>query len=82
MHTSDEKEFFLENGYLHASGVVEGEHLDFLRSEFDRVWEAESPKVNQHKLLKYPVFIELIEHPPIVERHRRGGTLIHASSPT
>jgi hypothetical protein len=70
MYTSEEKAFFFENGYLHAAGVVEGEHLDLLRTEFDRIWEAESPKVNQHKLLKYPVFIDLIEHPPIVDRHR------------
>jgi hypothetical protein len=70
MHTPKEKAFFLENGYLHASGVLDGEHLALLRDEFDRIWDLESPKVNQHKLLKYPVFIALIEHPPILDRHR------------
>ena len=35
------------------------------------VWEAEKPaKVNQHKLLKYPEFIDFIEHEPILERHK------------
>lgn len=70
MYTPKEKALFLEHGYLHASGVVQGEHLEILQTEFDRVWDAENPKVNQHKLLKYPVFIDLIEHPPIVDRHR------------
>ena len=70
MFTKDGKAFFLENGYLHARGVVTGAHLEQLRSEFDRVWKAEGPKVNQHKLLKHRVFIDLIEHPPILERHR------------
>ncbi len=70
MYTTEEKRFFLEHGYLHAKGMVEGEHLELLRCEFNRIWELEGPKVNQHKLLKYPVFIDLIEHPPIVDRHR------------
>lgn len=70
MYTAEEKTFFLEHGYLHAKGVVEGEHLELLRREFDRIWALEKPRVNQHKLLKYPVFIDLIEHPPIVDRHR------------
>ena len=44
--------------------------LALLRIEFDRVWDAESPKVNQNKLLKYQAFIDLLEHPPIIDRHR------------
>lgn len=70
MYTSEEKSFFMENGYLHASGLLETDHLALFRSEFDRIWELENPKVNQHKLLKYRHFIELIEYAPILERHR------------
>jgi hypothetical protein len=70
MITAGEREFFLEHGYLHARGVLTRAHLERVRAEFDRVWEMEKPKVNQHRLLKYPTFIELIEHPPILERHR------------
>ena len=70
MYTPEEKAFFLEHGYLHATGVLDEGHLALLRIEFDRVWDAESPKVNQHKLLKYQAFIDLLEHPPIIDRHR------------
>ena len=70
MNTPEERDFFLANGYLHASGVVDGDHLVLLQTEFERVWALENPKVNQHKLLKYRAFIELIEHSPILDRHR------------
>jgi hypothetical protein len=70
MWTPEEKHLFLEHGYLHAPGVLTGAHLERIQSEFDRVWEQEQPRVNQHRLLKYPAFIDLIEHPPILERHR------------
>ena len=70
MNNPEEKQFFLEHGYFHARGVLTPEYLAHVRSEFDRVWELERPRVNQHKLLKYPAFIELIEHPPILDRHR------------
>jgi hypothetical protein len=70
MWTEEEQRFFLENGYLHARGVLSGDHLARIQTEFDRIWELEKPPVNQHKLLRYPAFIELIEHPPIFERHR------------
>jgi hypothetical protein len=72
MITAAEKSFFLENGYLHARGVLDLVHLEKVQQAFDQVWEAESPsgKVNQHKLLKHPLFIELIEYPPILDRHR------------
>ncbi len=72
MITAAEKKFFIEQGYWHARGVLSSEHLSCVRQVFDEVWAAESPhgKVNQHKLLKYPLFIELIEHPPILDRHR------------
>jgi hypothetical protein len=70
MTTPEEKQFFLEHGYLHALDVLTANHLATIQSEFDRVWELEKPRVNQHRLLKYPAFIELIEHPPILDRHR------------
>ncbi|MEM7128293.1 MAG: phytanoyl-CoA dioxygenase family protein [Chloroflexota bacterium] len=70
MYTQEEMDFFLENGYLHAPKVLNQEELAYYRGEFDRVWEAEKPKVNQHRLLKYDSFIELIEHPNILNRQR------------
>src|ERR1051325_9181392 len=70
MITSDEKTFLLEQGYLHARRVLTSDHLERVRAEFDRVWQSEGPGVNQEKLLKHKTFIELIEHPPILERHR------------
>ena len=70
MWTEEEKGFFLENGYLHARGVLTRDLLARVQAEFDRVWEIEKPRVNQHKLLKYATFRELIEHTPILERHR------------
>jgi hypothetical protein len=70
MITTDERDFFQREGYLHVPGVLAGDHLRLIQDEFDRVWEIEKPKVNQHRLLKYQPFIDLIEHPPILERHK------------
>lgn len=71
MITAEEKEFFLEHGYLVVEGAVKGEHLQRLQREFDEVWEKEkAPPCTQHELLKYRTFIELIEHPPILDRQR------------
>jgi ectoine hydroxylase-related dioxygenase (phytanoyl-CoA dioxygenase family) len=71
MITPEEKEFFLEHGYLVVEGAVRGEHLTRLQREFDEVWEKEkAPPCTQHELLKYRTFIDLIEHPPILDRHR------------
>jgi hypothetical protein len=70
MITPAEMNFFLEHGYLHVPGVLSGDHLALIQAEFDRVWELEKPRVNQHKLLKYQAFIDLIEHPPILARHK------------
>lgn len=67
--TDDEKAFFLERGYLHARGVLDLAHLHRIRAEFDRVW-ALGRRCNQHELLQHPDLIDLIEHPPILERHR------------
>lgn len=70
MKTPAERAFFLEHGYLHVPGVLAGDHLKQVQDEFDRVWELEKPKVNQHRLLKHQLFIDLIEHPPILDRQR------------
>ncbi len=70
MNTQEEKTFFLEQGYLHAKGVLSGEYLAHIQQEFDRIWELEKPRVSQHQLLKHKTFIDLIEHAPILERMR------------
>jgi len=70
MKTPEERAAFLEQGYLHVRGVVSGAELTALRDEFDRVWDLEGPRVNQHRLLKYSAFRELIERPAILERHQ------------
>lgn len=70
MITPEERDFFLEHGYLHVPGVLSGDHLTLIQDEFDRVWEMEKPKVNQHRLLKHQAFIDLIEHPPILDRQQ------------
>jgi ectoine hydroxylase-related dioxygenase (phytanoyl-CoA dioxygenase family) len=71
MITEQEKEFFLREGYLKVEGVLQGDHLAQIQRAFDHAWETEGNKhVNQHGLLKYQEFIDLIEHPPILDRHR------------
>ena len=70
MRTSEEKATFLEHGFLHAPGVLDMQQVKLYRQEFDRVWDLEAPKVNQHKLLQYQAFIDLIEHPAILERQQ------------
>lgn len=70
MKTATEKSFFLEHGYLHVPGALDQAELERYRQEFDRVWELEAPRVNQHKLLKHQAFIDLIEHPSILERQQ------------
>jgi ectoine hydroxylase-related dioxygenase (phytanoyl-CoA dioxygenase family) len=69
MHTQDERERFLKDGYLQVQGVLSPEHLERVRAEFDRVWGLGRP-CNQHELLKHRTLIELIEHPAILDRHR------------
>ena len=66
----NEKEFFLEQGYLHVTGALSPEELAIYQAEFDRVWETEKAPVNQHKLLKHRAFIDLIENPAILKIHR------------
>lgn len=69
MYSEEEKDQFLRNGYLHARGVLSPEHLKQVRDEFDRIWDLGN-RCNQHELLKHRTFIELIEHPAILDRHR------------
>ncbi len=68
MITAAERESFLENGFLHVSQVLDQALLDRIRDEFEQVWAAEG-RANQLVLLKYRTFIDLIEHPPILDRH-------------
>jgi ectoine hydroxylase-related dioxygenase (phytanoyl-CoA dioxygenase family) len=62
--------FFEANGYVLLRGVLQGDHLKAIQQAYDEVWEAEGSPCNQHKLLKHPPFIELIEHTPILDQHR------------
>ena len=69
MITREETTQFLEHGYLHVPGVLTGNHLTQVQSEFDRVWGLPGQS-NQSKLLQHRTFIDLIEHPAILDRHR------------
>ena len=68
----DEKDwsYFNQHGYALIKGVLQGDHLRSIQQSFNEVWEAEPAPRNQHKLLKYRSFIDLVEHPPILENHR------------
>jgi hypothetical protein len=70
MLTAEEMTFFLDNGYLHVKGVLSGDYLHYIDREFDRVWELHQPRVSQHQLLQHQSFIDLIEHPAILDRHK------------
>jgi ectoine hydroxylase-related dioxygenase (phytanoyl-CoA dioxygenase family) len=80
MLTRDERELFLKQGYLVVEDVVSGTHLAQIRDAFEDVWAKEQPGrqafnptseiVRMYQLLKYRPFIELVEHPPILDRHR------------
>ena len=69
MITLEEKEQFLDLGYLHVRGIVTGEHLACLQAEFDRVWDLPG-RSSQHKLLQHKSFLELIALPAILDRAR------------
>lgn len=71
MWTPEEKASFLEQGYLHVKGILEPDLLTHLQEEYDRVWAlGDGIHINQHELLKHQTFIDFIEYPPILERHR------------
>ena len=67
--TPEEKQQFLDQGYLRVPGVLSGDHLACVQSEFDRVWDLPGQS-NQHKLFQHRTFIDLIEHPAILDRQR------------
>ncbi|MBE84969.1 MAG: hypothetical protein CME21_20625 [Gemmatimonadetes bacterium] len=70
MKSAEELHFFLENGYLHVPNVLGVNLLRKIQNEFEEIWAAETPgKCNQHVLLRHKTFIDLIEYPPILERH-------------
>ncbi len=69
MNSPKEKRHFLEHGYLHVPGALAGDALAHVQSEFDRVWDLPGQS-NQHKLLQHQAFINLIEHPAILERQQ------------
>ncbi len=72
MITQEEREQFLREGYVVAENVVTGTHLKQLQDTFDHGWEAEKATgiVRTRETLKYKPFVELLEHPPILERMR------------
>lgn len=70
MITQEGRAQFLEQGYLVVPDILVGAHLARVRDEFERVWSAEGPPCTQAKLLKHAAFLELMEHPPILDRQR------------
>jgi len=63
---------FDTDGYALCRGLLDAEFLTELRIEFNALWAAHGGhgRVYQQHLLKSPVFIRLIEHPAILNRHR------------
>ncbi|MDZ4718336.1 MAG: phytanoyl-CoA dioxygenase family protein [Roseiflexaceae bacterium] len=73
MITPDEKAFFLEQGYLQVPGVLNKDELTFITAEYERVWAVEKPsgiRLPTHKLLQHKTFLDLVEHPAIIDRVR------------
>ena len=70
MVNDNDWDFFDQNGYVLIKGILQGDYLKKIQNAYDEIWEKEGPRVNQHKLLKNPTFIELIEHPPLLDQHR------------
>ncbi|MDP6504012.1 MAG: phytanoyl-CoA dioxygenase family protein [Planctomycetota bacterium] len=72
MNTPEEMARLLEDGYLHVPGLLDADHVAKLTESFDTVYEHhdDGRRMNQHKLLRYAPFRELIEHPPLLDRHR------------
>ena len=66
--TDAEREFFFEHGYLHARAALGDSMLTVIREEFEQIWATDG-RANQLVLLKHRTFIDLIEHPPILDRH-------------
>lgn len=66
--TTDEMRFFREQGYLHVPGVLEAERLARVRTAFDAASKAGGRKrIWQETLLGIPEFLDLLEHPPLMD---------------
>lgn len=61
----EQRRFFDENGYLHVPGVLDKQHLERVRAEFDTLWAKQNKQVTTSKLLASPVFLQLTEHESI-----------------
>ncbi len=70
--TADERLRFDTDGYVHCASVLDAALLAEVRAEFDRLWaeHGAAGRVFHQQLLTSPVFIRLIEHPPILARQR------------
>lgn len=70
--TGDERRQFDTDGYAVCRGVLDAVLLAEVRAEFDRLWTEHGAggRVFHQQLLTSPVFIRLIEHAPILARHR------------
>ena len=70
MLTTDEKRQFLGHGLpARPRRRRRGPSGASLQAEFDRVWDLPG-RSNQHTLLQHQAFLDLIVHPPILDRHR------------
>ena len=70
--TPVERQQFDADGYAVCRGMLDAGFLAELRTEFDALWAAHGAhgRVFHQQLLTSPVFIRLIEHTPILARHR------------
>lgn len=61
-----------EQGYAVCRNLLDPTLLAEVREEFDRLWVSHGAagRVFQQQLLASPVFVRLIEHPPILDIHR------------
>jgi ectoine hydroxylase-related dioxygenase (phytanoyl-CoA dioxygenase family) len=70
-----EREAFERDGYMVVRKLLDPDALAILTGECESALEKEKKEgkllhLNQSRLLKYRPFLELIEHPAILERHR------------
>lgn len=69
---ADERRQLDEEGYTVCRGILDPDLLAEVRCEFDRLWSIHGAggRVFHHELLRSPLFVRLIEHPPIMARQR------------
>ncbi len=67
-----EREQFDGDGFTVCRGLLDSDFLAEVRAAFDQMWTAHSGqgRVFHQQLLTHPVFVRLIEHPAILNRHR------------